>query len=174
MLQGGHFRYWLQGPVVTAVIIEDRDNRTADVNTDGGVGNPLHPIFEAWFYPQGHKVEMGFTLEDVWASSNSSQSARNQTYALGLTTGYVSPATRLTQTTFTQWAFTRWRRAFWIDSDPGAIQYNWNPQYLVQTGAYPAWDVNYLPNSSVVSAEYSTYLYNITNYPARLTIARIR
>ena len=97
--------------------------------------------------------------------------ARNQTYALGLTTGYVSPATRLTQTTFTQWAFTRWRRAFWIDSDPGAIQYNWNPQYLVQTGAYPAWDVNYLPNSSVVSAEYSTYLYNITNYPARLTIA---
>ena len=47
MLQGGHFRYGLQGPVVTAVIIEDRDNRTADVNTDGGVSSPLHPIFEA-------------------------------------------------------------------------------------------------------------------------------
>ena len=94
---------------------------------------------------------------------------RNQTYALGLTTGYVSPATRLTQTTFTQWAFTRWRRAFWIDSDPGAIQYNWNPQYLVQTGAYPAWDVNYLPNSWVVNENILLCL-QYYNYPARLTI----
>ena len=53
MLQAGDFRYWLQGPIVTAVILEDRNNRSFDVNTDGGSGNPLHPIFEAWFYPQG-------------------------------------------------------------------------------------------------------------------------
>ena len=48
MLEAGKFRYWLQGPVLTAVIIEDRDGRSDDVNTDGGKGNPLHPIFETW------------------------------------------------------------------------------------------------------------------------------
>ena len=64
MLQSGNFRYWLQGPVVTAVLIEDRDTRSYDVNTDGLTGNPLHPVFEAWFYPQGKKLEVGFTLEN--------------------------------------------------------------------------------------------------------------
>src|SRR5271167_3074987 len=78
MLQAGTFRYWLQGPVVTAVIVEDRDGRSFDVNTDGAQGSPLHPIFEAWFYPQTHKVEVGFTIENSWASSVAVNSARNQ------------------------------------------------------------------------------------------------
>ncbi len=170
MLQGGSFRYWLQGPIVTAVIVEDRDGRSSDVNTDGLPGNPLHPIFEAWFYPQGKKVEVGFTLENAWSSSTASNSARNQSFALSLTTGSASPTVRLNQPTFTEWAFSRWRRAFWIGSDPLAVQFNWNPQYLVTTGAYPAYDVNYLPNASVVNAEYATYSNIATNFPARLTI----
>jgi hypothetical protein len=124
MMQGESFRYWLQGPIVTAVIIEDRNGRTYDVNTDGLAGDPLHPLFEAWFYPQGKKVEVGFTLENAWSSSDSSKSARNQTFGLSLTTGYASPSIRLTQPTFTDWAFTRWRRAFWIGSDPLAVQFN--------------------------------------------------
>ena len=36
MVSNGAFTYWLQGPIVTAVIIEDRANRSYDVNTDGG------------------------------------------------------------------------------------------------------------------------------------------
>ena len=170
MLQNGLFRYWLQGPIVTAVIIEDREGRSADVNTDGGTGNPLHPIFEAWFYPQGTKVQVGFTLEDTWASSTATQSARNQTFALNLLTGYNSPATRLSQPTFTQWAFTRWHRAFWVDSDPPAVQYNWNPQYLLTTGAYPNWDLTYMPPASSIAAEYATYTNLQTQFPARFTI----
>ena len=170
MLQNGQFRYWLQGPIVTAVIVEDREGRSDDVNADGSSGDPLHPMFEAWFYPQGQKVEVGFTLENVWSSSNSTNSARNQTYSLTLMTGHASPVTRLTQASFTQWAFTRWRRAFWLGSDPLPVQFNWNPQYLVTTSAYPAYDMNYLPNSGVVNAEYATYTNLATNYPARMTI----
>ena len=34
--------YWLKGPVVTAVILEDRSGRTFDVNMDNGTGSPLH------------------------------------------------------------------------------------------------------------------------------------
>lgn len=170
MLQAGAFRYWLQGPVVTAVIIEDRAGRSFDVNTDGGTGDPLHPIFEAWFYPQGHQVELGFTLENMWASSTATNSARNQTFSLTLATGSAAPQVRLSQASFTQWAFTRWRRAYWLGSDPPPIQFNWNPAYLITTAAYPHYDMNYLPNSALVSAEYATYTNNITNYPERLTI----
>ncbi len=170
MIQAGQFRYWLQGPIVTAVIVEDRNGRTDDVNTDGQSGNPLHPIFESWFYPQGKKVEVGFTLENTWSSSDASQSARNQTFGLSLSTGYASPAVRLTQPAFTEWAFTRWRRAFWIGSDPAPVQFNWNPQYMVTTAAYPVYDVNYLPNASVVNAEYATYNNLVTKFPDRLTI----
>jgi len=170
MLQAGLYRYWLQGPIVTAVIIEDRNARSADVNTDGGTGDPLHPIFEAWFYPQGSKVQVGFTLENAWASSTSTQSARNQTFALTLQTGYNSPTTRLSQPSFTQWGFTRWHRAFWVDSDPPPVQYNWNPQYLLTTGAYPNWDLTYMPPASSIAAEYATYTSLQTQFPARFTL----
>ena len=153
MLQAGNFRYWLKGPVVTAVIIEDRAGRSADVNTDGGTSNPLHPIFEVWFYPASHKVEIGFTIENSWASSTPSKSARNQDFELTLTTGRAAPAVRMKQPTFTQYVFTRWRRAFWIGNDPAAIRISWNPKYLLQTGAYPNWDTDALPNSSALSSE---------------------
>lgn len=167
MLQAGHFRYWLRGPVVTAVIIEDRDGRSEDVNTDGGTGNPLHPIFEAWFYPASHKVEIGFTVENSWASSTPAKGARNQDFELTLSTGKAAPAVRLKQAKFTQLIFTRWRRAFWIGSDPPPIRMNWNPRYLLQTGAYPNWDMDGLPNASALAAENAT---NTRLNPARFTI----
>jgi len=168
MLQAGKFRYWLQGPIVTAAIIEDRASRSFDVNTDGGTGNPLHPIFEAWFYPQGHKVELGFTLENIWASSTAANSARDQSFSLVLTTGLSSPVSRLTQPTFTQQRFTRWRRSYWIGSDPAPLQYNWNPKYLMQTKAYPNWDTDYQPSETALSVEYSEYS---SLPPSRLSIA---
>jgi hypothetical protein len=167
MLQAGHFRYWLRGPIVTAVIIEDRSGRSEDVNTDGGDGNPLHPIFEAWFYPVSHKVELSFTLENSWASSTPAKSARNQDLELTLSTGHAAPAVRLRQSTFTQHVFTRWRRAFWIGSDPPPIHINWNPGYLLQTGAYPNWDTDALPNASAIS---SLSAPDAKLNPARFTI----
>ncbi len=55
---------------MTAVLLEDRTPaRKFDSNTDGLPGNPLHPIFEAWFYPQNKSVQLGYTLENDWASS---------------------------------------------------------------------------------------------------------
>lgn len=167
ILDAGHFRYWLRGPIVTAVIIEDRDGRSYDVNTDGGTGNPLHPIFEAWFYPASHKVEIGFTLENSWASSTPAQSARNQDLELTLSTGHVAPEVRLKQSKFTQLVFTRWRRAFWIGTEPAPIHINWNPKYLLSTGAYPNWDTDALPNSTAISSENAP---NSRLNPARFTI----
>jgi hypothetical protein len=169
-LEAGDFRYWLQGPIVTAVILEDRNNRSLDVNTDGAGGNPLHPIFEAWFYPQTNQVEVGFTLENSWASSTAANSARNQTFGLTLTTGFNNPTTQLTQPSFTQDIFTRWRRSFWINSAPPPIQINYNWTYLASTTAYANFNVAYTPNESDLEAMYAVY----TNEPAgRLTIPGI-
>ena len=184
MLQAGQFRYWLQGPIVTAVIIEDRSGRSFDVNTDGAAGNPLHPIFEAWFYPgagcvsKGGCVELGITLENAWASSTAAISARNQTFGLTVTTGSAAPVTQIAPgvgnypATFTQWAFTRWHRAFWLDTAPGGISFDYNGAYLETTGAYPHYDLSWYPSglTSYAATEYNDYTSKKTNYPTRFTI----
>lgn len=170
ILAAGSFTYWLKGPIVTAVIVEDRANRSFDVNTDGLSGNPLHPIFEAWFYPQNHAVEVGFTLENVWASSNESHSARHQTFALSLSTGNGPQTTNLTQAKFTQFAFTRWSRAYWIGATPSAarVRFDFNHRYLESTGAYPNWD--YVVNPTDVAGELAAYRNLQADYPQRFTL----
>jgi hypothetical protein len=170
ILAAGHFTYWLKGPIVTAAIVEDRANRSFDVSTDGLSGNPLHPIFEAWFYPQNHTVAVGFTLENVWASSNAANSARHQTFALALSTGNGAQTTNLMQARFTQFAFSRWRREYWIGGTPTAakVRFDFNPRYLESTGAYPNWD--YLVNPVDIAAEISAYRKLQANYPQRFTL----
>jgi hypothetical protein len=170
MLAAGHFRYWLQGPIVTSVIVEDRANRSFDVNTDALSGNPLHPIFEASFYPRNHTVNVGFTLENVWASKDATNSARHQTFAVALSTGHAAQMTNLTQASFTQFAFTRWRREYWIGGTPIAakVRFDFNPRYLESTGAYPNWD--YVVNATDVAGEIAAYQRLQTKYSRRFTL----
>ena len=170
ILAAGHFTYWLKGPIVTAVIVEDRANRSFDVNTDGLPGNPLHPIFEAWFYPRNHAVDVGLNLENTWASTDAIESARHQNFALSVSTGNNPQTTNLTQTSFTQFAFTRWRRDYWIGGTPAAakVRFDFNPAYLESTGAYPNWD--YVLNTDDVNGEISAYHNLQTTYPQRFTL----
>jgi hypothetical protein len=171
MLTAGKFTYWLQGPIVTAVIVEDRDGRAFDVNTDELEGTPLHPIFEAWFYPLNRTVEVGFTLENAWVSSQPENSARHQTFGIVLSTGSVSPAINLRQPKFTQFAFTRWRRDYWIGGTPPAakVRYDFNQPYLESTGAYPNWNYTITPND--IYGEVTAYRRLQSNFPERFTLA---
>lgn len=170
ILAAGHFTYWLKGPIVTAVIVEDRATRSFDANTDGLSGNPLHPIFEAWFYPQNHTVDVSFTLENDWASSNPAHSARHQTFALVLSTGDSERTTSLTQARFAQFAFTRWSREYWIGGTPAAanVRFDFNSRYLESTGAYPNWD--YVVNPEDVAHELTAYRRLQTTHPQRFTL----
>jgi len=186
----GCFRYWMQGPIVTAVIIEDRSNRTYDFNTDGGSGNPLHPIFEAWFYPSGNGgsgcasgggcVNVGITLENSWASHAAANSARDQAIgSLTLRTGSASPVVQCSATvpsgapqcpSFTQYGFTRWRRAYWVDGAPAAISINYGWSYLSTTGAYANFDPQYV-TPLAIATEYAAYTNDTTGANAgRLSI----
>jgi hypothetical protein len=167
---GGQFKctYWLKGPIVTAVILEDRIGRSFDVNTDSGTGNPLHPIFEAWFYPQDNMVQLGYTLENSWASTTSSNSARDQVYSFALTGGYTNPTTLFTNSSFTQITRTRWHKTFCINGtgagNPNAcgsllhVDHNWG--YLAETKSTPHWDPTLQISSSLIAAEFSGLFNN--------------
>lgn len=164
---GGQFKctYWLKGPIVTAVILEDRTGRSFDVNTDAGTGNPLHPIFEAWFYPQGSLVQLGYTLENSWASSNPSNSARDQTYSVVLTGGNSNPAIEFTNASFTHITRSRWHRSFCINGAGAgsahtcgpAVHINQNWAYLSGTKFTPHWDPNLNIAASKISSEVKSF-----------------
>jgi hypothetical protein len=164
---GGKFEctYWLRGPIVTAVILEDRAVRSFDVNTDGGTGNPLHPIFEAWFYPQGSLVQLGYTVENSWASSIPSDSARDQTYSVVLTGGNSGPVTEFTNGSFTHITRSRWHRSFCINGAGAGRAYSCGPTvhinqnwpYLSQTKFTPHWDPNLTIAASKISSEVASF-----------------
>lgn len=164
---GGRFKctYWLKGPVVTAVIIEDRSGRSFDVNTDNGAGNPLHPIFEAWFYPQGNLVVLGYTLEDSWASTTAADAARDQTYSVVLTAGSSSPVTVFSNPSFTQITRSRWHRSFCVNGVGKGNPYVCGPAtsvnqswaYLATTRFTPHWDPNLTIAASKISGEVSAF-----------------
>jgi hypothetical protein len=152
--------FWLKGPIVTAVILEDRTTaRSFDVNTDGATGNPLHPIFEAWFYPENNAVQLGYTLEDSWASTTPTKSARDQTYSLVLTGGNTNSVTEYTNGTLRQITRSRWHKTFWLNQpDPltnVTLDHNW--PYLAQTKFLPHWDTNLTMASSLIMAEVNAF-----------------
>jgi hypothetical protein len=157
MLSNGSFRYWLQGPIVTAVIIEDRNStRAYDFNTDSGTGNPLHPIFEAWFYPQGNRVEVGYTVENVWAGSTPTNSMRDQTYSFVLTSGQSTPTTHFTQASFNHIGRSRWYRHFWLGNNtPPAIRIDHNLAYMVKTKVIPNYDTSLVISEALISGQYN-------------------
>jgi Bacterial Ig domain len=156
----GKCMYWLKGPIVTAVILEDRSGRSSDVNTDGLAGNPLHPVFEAWFYPQNDLVQIGYTLEDDWASTNPTDSARDQTYSVVLTAGNASPVTEYSSGgNVTQITRTRWHKTFWLNQPNPLtslhIDHNWG--YLAQTKFTPHWDPNLQIANAKIGSEVSAF-----------------
>jgi hypothetical protein len=160
MLLDNHFTYWLQGPVVTAVTIETKTPaREYDRNVDGGSGNPLHPIFDVWFYPQNKTVDIGYTVENVWASSEVSKSMRDQTYSLTLKSGQTTPTTEFTHSTFTQIGKTTVHKRSWLGpSDPGKIRVDHYLPYLVQTGLIPPYDIANQVSETTIANEYSNWL----------------
>jgi hypothetical protein len=161
---GGRYicSYWLKGPLVTAVILEDRTGRGFDVNTDGGMGNPLHPIFEAWFYPQGNSVQLGYTLEDSWASTDPSKSARDQTYSVTLTGGNTNPATKYTNAAFKQIPRSFWHKTFCINACAEAVRVDNNWSYWAQTRFVPHWDTEITLAPSLVASWRNNYAHATT------------
>jgi len=156
MLNKGAYRYWLQGPVVTAVIIEDRTpDRTFDMDFGDG-SKALHPIFEAWFYPESKRVEVGFAVENIWASSDPARSMRDINYSLTLRSGATAPKVKFRETSFTHIGRTRWHKRYWVGDAPPSIHVDHNFPHWVSTGVIPNWDTSIRVTGSLLSSRTGT------------------
>jgi hypothetical protein len=156
MLEKGHFRYWLQGPVVTAIIIEDRSPDRAYDKDFGDGSRALHPIFEAWFYPAQKKVEVGYTIENMWASSDALRSMRDLKYSLVIRAGWSGPKVKFSEPAFTHIGRTRWHKTYWLGDDPARIRVDHNFSYWTSTRAIPNWDSGIRVSNSLVASRTGT------------------
>ncbi len=131
MLQAGDFRYWIKGPLVTQVIIEDRgQNLPYDLSFNGH--KTFHPMFVATFYPKEKKVKTEFIGENIWANARQDISY-NLSLQLGGTPVY-------TKDNFNHSAQLRWRKTFWLNGEFSPVQIDYNLAYLTETKAIPNYD----------------------------------
>jgi Kelch motif len=156
MIGKGAFRYWLQGPIVTAVIVEDRTTARSFDKDFGDGSKALHPIFEAWFYPASKKVFVGYTVENIWASSDASRSMRDLSYALTLRAGAAAPKVRFSEPAFIHIGRTRWHKRYWIGDDPASIRVDHNFAYWTSTHAIANWDMSIRVTSALVASRTGT------------------
>jgi hypothetical protein len=158
MLAAGHWRYWLKGPVVTAIIIEDRSPARGHDKDFGDGSRALHPIFEAWFYPQSRTVELGYTLENTWASHTPAKGMRDLRYGFELTAGHATARSELTQPPFTHIGRSRWHRRLALGPTLGSIRVDHNLAYLVTTRAVPNYDTGLRISEPLIAAKYAEWM----------------
>jgi hypothetical protein len=153
--------YWLQGPVVTAVILQDCTSASAhdfgwtwngSTMTSPVTGNAstasLHPMFILYFYPSINSIEVSAIIEDPWPTR-----IQDQSVSLAIKTG-GTPTTVWSKPTFTMNPGQRFRKTFWSGTAPGKIRTDHNFEYLKSTRAFP----NYDPNVTVSTS--SDYVYD--------------
>jgi hypothetical protein len=146
-------KYWLQGPICTQVILEDRTPRLSyDLGWDGYKG--LHPIFVATFYPGssvGVKVEM--ILENMWSTK-----LEDQTYSLVLRTTGPSAEPAYSRSGYVHAAMSRWRKTFWSGKAPGAINVDFNVPYMTYSQALPNFDLSKMVPEQALQADHNSFL----------------
>src|SRR5579883_1896167 len=151
MLSAGSWSYWLQGPICTQVIVEDRSPALAyDMGWDSY--KPLHPIFVLTFYPTstaGVKVEM--IVENMWTTK-----LEDQTYSVTLQTGNPLSAV-YSKSGFTHIAQSRWRKTYWSGPQPGAVNVDYNLPYMIYSQVVPNWDLGRTVPASAISSDVNSF-----------------
>jgi len=152
-INSNQVRYWMKGPIVTQVIVEDRSAALAyDFGTTAH--KSLHPIFVLTFYPNtGLGVSVQYILENMWTTK-----LQDQSYSLTLTAG---GATVFSKPTFNHTARSRWRKVFWSGNRPAGwtdegnpgINVDYNLAYMISTKALPNYDLTKQVSAAAVSAE---------------------
>jgi hypothetical protein len=163
-LESDKVRYWMQGPVVTQAIVEDRSSaRSQDVGWD--TNNPFHPVYVLTFYAGWGGVKIEFIGENPWIGKT-----EDLTYSISLKTGTSSPPTTVaySHASLAHRAATRWREIGWAGTAPGAMNIDYNIAYLVSTKAVPNFNLGLSVTSTGINTEKSTFaasdLYNGSDY----------
>jgi hypothetical protein len=162
MIENGAWRYWLRGPVVTRVIVEDMTTALAyDFGwqyTGGAWAEPstaayrsAHPLFEISFYSGWAGVEIGYRLENVWNTK-----MQRLVFDLSFLKG-STPTAYYTKTAYNLNAKAAVTHYAWDGTTPGEVVVDRNLPYLVSTRIFPAYDTSIAVASSTITALQSSY-----------------
>lgn len=164
MLGAGAWRYWLRGPVVTRVIVED-PGFAYDFGWQWDGSNwqapatdqfkSVHPMFELSFYPGWSGVETGFRAENSWWT-------KLQTLKFKLEFLAGNPLSVVyAKTNYDLEAKAACSYYAWSGSQPGAVLVDRNLPYLVATRILPAYDLSIKLDTAVLSSYLSQWPANV-------------
>lgn len=164
MIGAGAWRYWLRGPVVTRVIVEeigftydfgwqwDGSNWQAPSNDSY---KSIHPMFELSFYPGWSGVEAGFRIENSWWTK-----LQNQKLNLEFLAG--SPlSVAYSKTNYDLEAKAASSYHAWSGTAPGAVVVDRNLNYLVATRILPPYDTSIQLDSATLTTEMGYWPNNV-------------
>lgn len=177
MLTAGAWRWWMRGPVVSAVIAEDRSSAFLyDFGwqySGGAWGAPseakyksLHPVYELRFYPDpdgaGALTEWPGVEVDaqVW-NATMGRFQRFDGLNLTLKTGNAEATTAYAVTGKSFHARSRRHKVVWSGAAPGAVVVDYNFPYLIHTRIVPSYDYRLAVSSGLADGDLATYASNL-------------
>lgn len=183
MLTAGSWRWWLRGPVVSAVIAEDRTSAFAydfGWQYSGGVWiapseakyKSLHPVYELRFYPDPDGAGAltawpGVEVDaQIWNASMG-LFQRFDNIALTLKTGNAEAATAYSVTGKSFHARSRRHKLVWSGTAPGAVVVDYNFQYLIHTRVIPSYDYNLAVASTLADGDLSAHTSQLAGSEAQ-------
>jgi hypothetical protein len=148
MIRAGMFRYWLSGPLVTQVIVEETGVEPGQ-DISGGGYRSIHPMFILTFYSGHRGVRVEAVSEIAWLDR-----LQRLKYSAKLWTG--APGAEVVAYELKDYSHTprtRWRRDTWSGPGLGKININHNLAYLVYSRILPSFDLSRSVSNSAVEAE---------------------
>ncbi len=148
MVKAGMFRYWLRGPLVTQVIVEEQGVEPGqDISANGY--RSIHPIFVLTFFTGHRGVRVEAISEIAWLNR-----LQRLQYSAKLWTGAPGSEEVVYELSdYTHIPRTRWRQDTWSGLALGKINVNHNLAYLVYSRILPNFDLSRSVSSSAVDAE---------------------
>ncbi len=150
LLAEGNFRYWLSGPLVTQVIVEEKGTGLKHDLDWNGVKS-FHPIFVLTFYTGQPGVKVEFIAENTWMDR-----LQDLNYSVVLKTGR-DPAPVFEKKDFLHAARSRWRKTFWSGPALPPLLVDHNLPYLIQSRALPNFDLSISLSGSAVGDELNAF-----------------
>jgi hypothetical protein len=162
-------RYLLRGPVVTQVIIEDRDpaTRQADFGWEYDAGlsawkapsqskfQTVHPLFVVTLYPDTpasgqYAVRAEYIARSAWMD-------RMQTQIYDLTLTGAGGATVYSTAGWRHLPKAAWRVTRWVANQPNAVHVDHNIRYMIHARALPQYDFSLTQSASYMDSDLSNY-----------------
>lgn len=151
---GSRCKYWLNGPVVTQVILEGPLDDTThardyEVGFDQGhgVNNPIRTKFYVTFI-----TGLAAVQESVYSSIDWADRLEDQTYDVNVNTGPTLATNKYTQVGVFHNATTGWHKTYWDGTAPDEVIIDYNVAYLIASNSIPHYeftgsvDVTYVNN----------------------------